>query len=178
MESRRDRYRLASGQISWWLLQLGCGWRAAETAPWAMFSKVPWTLQLGCGWRAAETALRRAATPAAAASIGLRMESRRDPAAGRIDPMLSRLNWAADGEPPRLRPWSRYSPPLHELQLGCGWRAAETAALPRWGRRPRKGFNWAADARRRDGLTKTTPRFGRLPGHCQHRRSLGVRAGS
>ena len=60
-------------------LQLGCGWKAAETRFLPGLNIHILKLQLGCGWKAAETRGLLAKEDAGLlASIGLRMESRRD----------------------------------------------------------------------------------------------------
>src|SRR5579859_2591745 len=103
MESRRDPDAFAEIVAAWCRLQLGCGWRAAETGRHRERQQG----RPGFNWAADGEPQRPMMRDAAVklhtvASIGLRMESRRD--------MDHRLGSARAA-------W---------LQLGCGWRAAET----------------------------------------------------
>src|SRR5579859_2654963 len=129
MESRRDaRLPPVTGTVRP-MLQLGCGWRAAETGGGhrhhaalrlasiglrmesrrdGMFAPPlagsPMVLQLGCGWRAAETALGQRAPPHPHGCFNWAADGdpQRPSFRRPAGPADRSFNWAADGEPQRL----------------------------------------------------------------------------
>src|SRR3954451_16185068 len=147
MESRRDaRERARAARLGF---RASIGLRMESRRDALALAAALWLargLQLGCGWRAAETRKQpQEAACAAEASIGLRMESRRDLTCWLTpgSPALASIGLRMESPRAPLGPAPAPARAEPSLQLGCGWRAAETGRSTQHPQRSPVCFNWA-----------------------------------